>query len=203
MNHKEDEIRAMLMDSASYVIATEGYYKATTKRIARQAKLNEAYIYRYYESKEDLIRTAFALNDRNLAELIMDLVPKLEEDGRPWEDRCRALFICAWELMVSVDYDARFYVRYYYSEQYRIYAKAGHDKCYAPVAARLGQFFRPGVDASAVLKFVFEATIAMVFRTVSGDTDYTDEKLEQHFRLVYQAVRPYFRDGLAGDDRRG
>ena len=107
MNYREDEIRAMLMDSASYTIATEGYSRATTKRIAKRAKLNEAYIYRYFESKEDLICHSYAQNDRDLAALIISLIPALENGAGSWEDRCRLLFMRCWELMVSVDYDVK------------------------------------------------------------------------------------------------
>lgn len=47
------------IESAIRVVAREGLDKATTKAIAADAGLNEAYIYRCFESKEAMLRDAF------------------------------------------------------------------------------------------------------------------------------------------------
>ena len=195
---KNDAMRRTLIDSAAYILANEGYYRATTKNIAAHASLNEAYIYRFFESKEDLIRCAFALDDNNLAALLMKSIPLMRMQELPFEDRCRALFMRAYELMISNHDHAIFYVRYYYSEQYRQYAIADHRACYCRVVEELKSFFKPGENSAVMLRFVFESTINIVFRVAGGDIENTPQVADQLFKLVYRAIEPGFKDGLAG-----
>lgn len=50
---RNENIRQAFIQSAIRVVARVGLDKTTTKAIAADAGLNEAYIYRCFESKED------------------------------------------------------------------------------------------------------------------------------------------------------
>lgn len=63
---KHENIRQAFIQSAIRVVARAGLDKTTTKAIAADAGLNEAYIYRCFESKEDLLRAAFHMADVTL-----------------------------------------------------------------------------------------------------------------------------------------
>ena len=52
----QDEMRLALLDSTVRIIAKDGLDKATTRSIAQAAQLNEAYIYRFFNDKEDLFK---------------------------------------------------------------------------------------------------------------------------------------------------
>ena len=52
MEHQN--IKQAFIDSAVRVVARDGMEKATTKAIAAEAKLNEAYIYKCFPSKDEL-----------------------------------------------------------------------------------------------------------------------------------------------------
>lgn len=53
------EMRQVFIDSAVRVVARDGLEKATTKAIAAEAGLNEAYIYKCFAGKDELLSEAF------------------------------------------------------------------------------------------------------------------------------------------------
>ena len=190
--------RTKLMDSAVCIIANEGYHRATTKNIATRAGLNEVYIYRLFGDKEDLISKAFGDADEHIAYAIEKALPLLRLRELSWEDRCRALFMRAYEQMLVNNDCARFYVRYYYSEQFRTYAMAKHSFRYEKLRSCLAEYFKPGENTEYLLRFAFEAIMDLVFRVASGDVKKTPDAAEQLFTLVYRAMAPSFRDALEG-----
>ena len=52
----QQSMKQTFMMSAVRVIARDGLVKATTKAIAAEAGLNEAFIYRCFSSKNELLR---------------------------------------------------------------------------------------------------------------------------------------------------
>ena len=62
---KRENVKCALINSAIDVIATQGLDKATTKLIANVAGLNEVYIYRNFNDKEDLFVKVFEYLDDN------------------------------------------------------------------------------------------------------------------------------------------
>ena len=61
---EQREIQQTFIRSAIRVIARKGLVKATTKAIAADAGLNEAYIYKCFKGKDELL--AEALHDLSL-----------------------------------------------------------------------------------------------------------------------------------------
>ena len=64
------EMRQVFIDSAVRVVARDGLEKTTTKAIASEAKLNEAYIYKCFSGKDDLLSAALHMEDVNFANLL-------------------------------------------------------------------------------------------------------------------------------------
>ena len=65
-------MRQVFIDSAVRVVARDGLEKTTTKAIASEAKLNEAYIYKCFSGKDDLLSAALHMEDVNFANLLKD-----------------------------------------------------------------------------------------------------------------------------------
>lgn len=63
------EMRQVFIDSAVRVVAQDGLEKTTTKAIASEAKLNEAYIYKCFSSEDDLLSAALHMEDVNFVNL--------------------------------------------------------------------------------------------------------------------------------------
>ena len=53
MTHKKQAI----LDSAQYLIASQGYDATSTRSIAKRAKVSEGLIFRHFENKEGLMQS--------------------------------------------------------------------------------------------------------------------------------------------------
>ena len=69
------EMRQVFIDSAVRVVARDGLEKTTTKAIASEAKLNEAYIYKCFSGKDDLLSAALHMEDVNFSNLLQKTLP--------------------------------------------------------------------------------------------------------------------------------
>ena len=54
-----NEVREALLNSTVRIVAQYGLERTTTKLIAADAQINEAYIYRCYDSKDSLLQATF------------------------------------------------------------------------------------------------------------------------------------------------
>ena len=63
-------MKQAFMECAVRVVARDGMEKATTKAIAAEAKLNEAYIYKCFSNKGELLSAALHMEDVRLANLL-------------------------------------------------------------------------------------------------------------------------------------
>lgn len=81
------EMRQVFIDSAVRVVARDGLEKTTTKAIASEAKLNEAYIYKCFSGKDDLLSAALHMEDVNFANLLQKTLPVMHMPGLSWKER--------------------------------------------------------------------------------------------------------------------
>lgn len=71
---KQDDTRLKLIDGTIHVIARDGLDKATTKSIGEKTSINQAYIYRHFEDKEDMFAKTFESLDEELVNKAMQHV---------------------------------------------------------------------------------------------------------------------------------
>lgn len=64
-----------LLGSTIRVIARDGLDKTTTKAIATEANLNEAYIYQLFDGKEDLLKKSLQLWMMNWFQRFLRIYP--------------------------------------------------------------------------------------------------------------------------------
>ena len=123
---RNENIRQAFIQSAIRVVARVGLDKTTTKAIAADAGLNEAYIYRCFESKEDLLRAAFHMADVNFASIIRQNLFHMKNSDLPWKERAFRLWSACWRFVLESRDVCAFYLRYYYSANCRKYAYEEH-----------------------------------------------------------------------------
>ena len=111
--------------SAIRVIAQKGLVKATTKAIAADAGLNEAYIYKCFKGKDELLAEALHDRDEGLAVFLRREFPNVLAETSPWRDRCFHLWEKTWKFILDKRDDCIFYLRYYSSPDFYAYE---HDR---------------------------------------------------------------------------
>lgn len=98
---KERNARQAFIEGTVRVVARDGLDKTTTKAIATEAGLSEAYIYRCFESKEALLCAAFHMEDVAFAYFLKQNLVGMHIQNAPWKDRAFQLWSASWRFILG------------------------------------------------------------------------------------------------------
>lgn len=146
-----NEVREALLNSTVRIVAQYGLERTTTKLIAADAQINEAYIYRCYDSKDSLLQATFHMEDVCLAEHVRKSLPVMRIRGLNWKERCFLLWKSCWEFILHKPDDCRFYLQYYYSVSCRRHAYDEHLKYFHSLFDEIRPVFRPDTNVDMLL----------------------------------------------------
>lgn len=190
---KQDDIRSRLIDGTIHVIARDGLDKATTKQIGIETNINQAYIYRCFEDKEDMLTKAFERLDDELAEKTMEHVAVMYMQELDYETRCRFYFSAIWKFLTQSREKCLAYVRYFYSPYFRIYSAEEHKKRFNPLIAKFKDAFKDEVDVWMILNHILNVMLDFAVKVHNDEMPNNDDYSEHIFRVIYQSVKQYFR----------
>lgn len=143
-----NEVREALLNSTVRIVAQYGLERTTTKLIAADAQINEAYIYRCYDSKDSLLQATFHMEDVCLAEHVRKSLSVMRIRGLNWKERCFLLWKSCWEFILHKPDDCRFYLQYYYSVSCRRHAYDEHLKYFHSLFDEIRPVFRPDTNGT-------------------------------------------------------
>jgi len=126
-----EKYRNDLLDGAVRAMAERGIEGTTTRAIADAVGLNEAYIYRYYLDRNDLLEKAFLRSDRNFLKNTGEAIHLLRDATLPFKERFSRFFDAIMEYANSDHSYCQFYVRYYFSKLYTKKVRDEHMKIVA------------------------------------------------------------------------
>ncbi len=188
---KKNELRLTLQNAAVYVTANYGLDKATTKELATRANVNEAYIYRLFENKEDLLVKTFSMLDRELLYLIASNLDGMRDESRGIDERCFELFYTVWHFLLDGADRCMYYMQFYYSPYFTKYSMQEHRILYDPVVERFSRVFKGGVDVWRMLTYILDIILAMSIKILRKEIENTPEFEQKVFDLLYRALQPY------------
>jgi AcrR family transcriptional regulator len=197
---KVENAKQAFIESAVHVVARDGLDKTTTKAIAAHAGLNEAYIYRCFDSKEDLLRAAFHMEDLNFAYFLKQNLSVMRNKKIPWKGRAFKLWNSSWRFILEKEDDCLFYLRYYYSANCRKYAYEEHLKCFQELFATMEQTFKPEANVNMILHQVFDTMLSFAARVLGGEMPDDDATAQWAFEQIYSFVVPNVREELLISD---
>lgn len=187
------EMRQVFIDSAVRVVARDGMEKTTTKAIASEAKLNEAYIYKCFFGKDDLLSAALHMEDVNFANLLQKTLPIMHMPGLSWKERAYILWKKSWDLILSKPADCIFYIRYYYSASCRAHAYETHLACFQPLIEKASKSFKPGTHMDMLIHQIFSTMLFFASRVMNGELENSEETTQWAFEQIYSFVVPNVR----------
>lgn len=190
---KQDEIRRRLIDGTIHVIAREGLDGASTKQIGLATSINEAYIYRCFEDKEDMFAKTFASLDDELVAKAMQHVCVMYMHELEYETRCRFFFNSVWKFLLGNRDKCLAFIRYYYSPYFLRYSAEEHKKRYLPLVDKFKDAFRQESNVWMILNHILTTMLDFAVKVFDGAVPNTDKTAEHVFRLVYFSVRQYFK----------
>lgn len=196
---EQKEIRQAFIQSAIHVVARQGLVKATTKAIAAAAGLNEAYIYKCFKGKDELLAAALWKLDEGLARHLSETFPIMRNTTLSWKERCFILWKSSWEFILEKTDECLFYLRYYYSSDFRLYARERHLQYYRALRSRTDHVFRPEADIDMIIHQIFETMLAFAAHVMAGEMENNDTTTERTFEQIYSFVAPHFRAELTAE----
>ena len=188
---EQQDMKQAFMESAVRVVARDGMEKATTKAIAAEAKLNEAYIYKCFPSKDDLLSEAFLMEDDHFSAFLKKTLPVMRTPGLPWKMRTYILWKRSWEHILGIPNDCGFYIRYYYSASCRAHAYEEHLSYYRPLIEKVSTAFRPGTHMDMLIHQIFSTMLFFASRVLGGELENSEATTQWAFEQIYSFVVPH------------
>lgn len=191
---KQDATRLKLIDGTIHVIARYGLDKATTKSIGEETSINQAYIYRHFEDKEDMLAQTFESLDEELAGKVMQSISVMYMQEMECEMRCHMIFASVWRFILGNEDKCLTFIRYYYSPYFRQYSEKSHNERYKPLVEKIKVAFRDEANVWMILNHILNVMLDFAVKVFDGAVPDNDDTAEHVFRLIYSSVRQYFRN---------
>ncbi len=187
------DMREKLIARTITVIANEGLDKTTTKAITTGTGINEAYIYRHFSDKTDLLSKAFDKLDDELVAKVMQHLPVMYMRELEYELRCRVFFEAVWKFMLANKEHCLAFVQYYYSPYFTKYSVESHKARYASVVEKLKDAFKDEADVWMILNHILNVMLDFAVKVHNGQMPSEDNYSEHVFLVIYRSVEQYFR----------
>ena len=183
------EIRQELIKSAIRVVSVQGIQNATTKALSLDAKLNEVYIYRYFQSKDDLFKQTFGSLDRELMLVMKRSLLRVNCNNANMKEVFRTIFHDFWEFALGDRNKCSFFIQYYYSSYYSTHSDAERKTIYQPLLDLISPAFANGVDAWIELNHMYDIAFPKLLRVIRGtipDNKETEESVCREVTLIQE-----------------
>lgn len=187
------DMREKLIARTISVIATEGLDKTTTKAITTGTGINEAYIYRHFSDKKDLLSKAFDKLDEELVAKVMQHLPVMYMQELEYELRCRVFFEAVWKFLLGNKEKCLAFVQYYYSLYFTKYSAESHKRRYIPIVEKFKDAFKDEADVWMILNHILNVMLDFAVKVHNGQMPSEDNYSEHVFLVIYRSVERYFR----------
>lgn len=184
-------VQTTLIDRTINVVAKEGLDKTTTKAIVGDTGINEAYIYKFFKDKDDLLATTFSALDDELCSKAMSNISVMYMPNMDFELRCQFFFSYMWQFLLGNQDKCLAFIRYYHSPYFKKYSSEEHKKRYLPLVDKFSDAFQRGSNTWIILHHILETMLGFAEKVFSGELK-DDENTAKHvFAVVYSAVSLY------------
>lgn len=193
------DMREKLIARTITVIATEGLDKTTTKAITTGTGINEAYIYRHFSDKKDLLSKAFDKLDEELVAKVMQHLPVMYMQELEYELRCRVFFEAVWKFLIGNKEKCLAFVQYYYSLYFTKYSAESHKRRYIRIVEKFKDAFKDEADVWMILNHILNVMLDFAVKVHNGQMPSEDNYSEHVFLVIYRSVEQYFRKSKESD----
>ena len=193
----ESVIKEALIENTTRLIGEGGFEKSTTKAIVYDGisvpgiKLNEAYIYRIFGSKEQLYAEVFSSLDREVAEVVGSVAQIFEQKELVFIDAIREVFDRIWRFLLGNEVKTRCYVRYFYSAYYREKSMREHRKVIDHAAEVFSFAFKSEANVNAIIHESFMIMLDFAVQIYNGDIEDDADNAYPIFNLIYHTWHSY------------
>lgn len=198
---KTAERKEKLIEATVQIISEHGLENLRAAEICKIAGVNIAYLYDFFENKDDLIAQAFAASDERFLKTILDNFPVLHYQSIDYEMRCRVLFMRCWEHIMNRRMYTVFYVRYYYSSSFQKYAHDEHMKRYAGLIERMKPAFPETADVKVIMHHILDSLLGMAMKQINDPQESDEAAAETNFGIIFSVVKNYINQDVLKENK--
>lgn len=186
-------MRETLLARTITVIANQGLDKTTTKAIVTGTGINEAYIYRCFADKEDLLAKTFDSLDNELVGAVLQYLPVMSMTELDYEMRCRYYFFPVWQFLLGNREKCLAFVQYYYSPYFQKLSADAHRQRYQTLLDKISVAFKDEADVWLILNHILNVMLDFAVKVHNGRMPEEDNYAEHVFRVIYASIKQYFK----------
>lgn len=185
-----DDKRQALLQSTVRAVARYGMKDVSTRSISEDAGVNDAYIYRYFKDKEDLLAQAYLLENDKFMRHVIRRIELVQEQAALQEmrDRYYIIFHTAWRYLLDTPNVCRFFMYYYHSPNFEKYAQEAYKKQLDLLTEKIIHLFNGIEDAKHCLYALFVLMNSFAIQVVNGELPDNTETEDRVFRMTYNAI---------------
>ena len=186
-----NEMKQNLKDNAIHLVVEEGLSHLTTKKVAQASGLAEVYIYRYFESKTDLLEQCYIDCEAIIGEKIIELFvrsPKAEMQTHA-EGTWREFWDYLMDHKDIVIFCDRFYHSSYYTEEMRDFSRQGFVDIMKEIRSSHKGWTVTNMEKdekNMIIQYIINVTSIYAVKVLQGELDHTEEMVE----FIYHRILP-------------
>jgi len=191
----EQKIREILIKNTTRVISEGGFESATTRAIVfsgetlPNVKMNEAYIYRLFGSKEKLYEAAFLCLEQEFAFALKRYLDGFATSEHDIGEKMKNLFLDVWRYILDNESHFRYCSRFYYSVYFEGALIETHDQIFEGIISAFAPLFRDDADVGAIMHSLYAAMLGLAVRVYNGDMPDTREIACRIYSILYGMVQ--------------
>ena len=189
----QNEIKQKLIQSTIKTIANVDIDSATTKQLATNAGVNEVYIYRIFDGKENLFKETFNFVDKEFATVLLELMPLLYDRNSDDKKKFEKLFNSIWEYAISDKEKCSFFIRYYYSRYYTKETSAERKVIYVRVMRIFEKSFSRADDAWWLFNHILDVVFSSAVKVLRNELPDNENTKQTIFNLLFPAINQYIK----------
>lgn len=190
--------REIFIENTIQLVAEGGFEMATTRAISGyrkeigNVKLNEAHIYRVFETKEKLFAETFKKLDDEVLSVIKSALSEFDTGKEP-RSQYEALFLRFWRFLLQNEAKCKYYTRYYHSIYFKNGVYTAHKANFEVILEKITPAFVFGADVWSIFHHVLTALLNFAVRVYNGELENNDENTYHIFNVVYSVIGLYLK----------
>lgn len=180
-----DDKKDALLQSAVRAMAKYGVRDLSTRSISRDAGLNDAYIYRLFTNREDLLAQAYLMEDEKFLRFLGKIFEAVgQSEDLPLRQKAAIAFHSAWRYMIDTPDVCRVFMYYYHSPNFVEYAQREHERMMGELTESIAALFPSFDDAHNCLLTLFAVINTFALGVVNGVLPDTTEVEQKVFGII-------------------
>jgi len=187
---EHEAMREDLMNGAINATAKYGLVNLTTKIISQECGLNEAYIYRYFIDKEDLLEKTFVKIDTELFNVLTEYHYVFNNTEKSYKEKAREYFDLCWTYLGNGKKAGIFYIRYYNSAYFDRDKSYMHQKLAEEFQEKISDNLKKS-GTKVFLHAMFNLVLSYALDIALQKVENTPTTQDEIFELLYCMVEHY------------